>query len=286
MKKIIIIFLLFVAHCMWAQSLTTSENYVYTKVYLSEDGSKKSETVQYFDGLGRAKQTVQVKATPLGQDLAVPIVYDQLGRQTRTLLPIPVATGNSAIRTIDENTVNTYYGVANAYSEQKLEASPLGRVLESANPGTEWAMNSGHTVKMQYLTNIEGDLVKKYNTTVSWSNGILTTSIIGISFYSPNQLSKNKVTDEDGNVTIDFKNSEGKTVLLRKESASGKLDTYYIYNNYSQLAFVISPKGNEKITTNNNVVTQQILDDLCYQYVYDNRFRQVEKKLPGKGWEY
>ena len=286
MKKIIITLLLFVAHCLWAQSLTTSENYVYTKVYLSADGSKKSETVQYFDGLGRPKQVVQVKATPLGQDLAVPVVYDQLGRPTKTLLPIPVPTANSGIHTIDENSVNSYYGVANAYSEQKLEASPLGRVFEVANPGTEWAMNSGRTTKMQYLTNTESDAVKRFNTTASWSNGILTTSITGISFYAPNQLSKSKVTDEDGKITIDFKNSEGKTVLLRKESPSGKLDTYYIYNNYGQLAFVVSPKGNEQITNNGNTVTSQILDDLCYQYVYDNRFRQVEKKLPGKGWEY
>ncbi|KQK24941.1 hypothetical protein AR438_13510 [Chryseobacterium aquaticum] len=285
-EKLLSLFTLLFSFLSFAQSLTTSENYVYTKVYLSADGSKKSETVQYFDGLGRPKQTVQVKATPLGQDLAVPVVYDQLGRQTKTLLPIPVATANSGIHTIDENSINSYYGVANAYSEQKLEASPLGRVLEVSHPGTAWAMNSGHTTKMQYLTNIEGDQVKRFNTTASWSNGVLTTSITNITFYAPNQLSKNKVTDEDGNVTIDFKNFEGKTVLLRKESPSGKLDTYYIYNNYGQLAFVVSPKGNEQITSNGNTVTSQILDDLCYQYVYDNRFRQVEKKLPGKGWEY
>lgn len=286
MKKIVIIILLFAVNLILAQALTTGENYVYTKIYLSVDGNKKSESVQYFDGLGRPKQIIQVKATPSGQDLAVPIVYDASGRQTKTLLPVPIATGNSAIHTIDENTVNSYYGVANAYSEQKLESSALGRVMEKAHPGATWAMTSGHTVKMQYLINGEGDQVKKYNTTNAWSNGILKTSISDISFYAPNQLSKSKVTDEDGNVTTDFKNSEGKTVLIRKESSAGKLDTYYIYNNYSQLAFIISPKGNEKINANGNVVTSQILDDLCYQYIYDNRFRQVEKRLPGKGWEY
>ncbi|WP_144283501.1 DUF6443 domain-containing protein [Chryseobacterium echinoideorum] len=281
------LFTLLFSFLSFAQSLTSSENYVYTKVYLSADGSKKSETVQYFDGLGRAKQVVQIKATPLGQDLVVPVEYDQFGRESRKLLPIPTATGNGAIHgSVNQTAVNTYYGVANAYSEQKIEASPLARVQETAHPGTEWAMATGHTVKMEYLTNTTSDQVKKYNTTTSWSNGTLATSFSGTEFYLPNQLSKSKVTDEDGNVTLDFKNSEGKTVLLRKEGASGKLDTYYVYNNYGQLAFVISPKGNEKINANNNVVTPQILNDLCYQYVYDNRFRQVEKKLPGKGWEY
>ncbi len=286
MKKSILFILLFVAQIIWAQTPTATENYIYTKTYLSADGSKKTETIQYFDGLGRAKEVVQVKATPLGKDLVVPVTYDQLGRQTKTLLPVPVATANSGIHGTDESTVNSYYGVANAFSEQKLENSPLARVLEAAGPGTEWAMSTGHTTKMQYLTNTTADQVKKYTTSVSWSNATLTTGISSVSFYDANQLSKSKITDENGNVTIDFKNSEGKTVLLRKGEGADKLDTYYLYNNYGQLAFVISPKADQQITSGNNTVTTQILDDLCYQYVYDNKFRLVEKKLPGKGWEY
>ncbi|PJJ67129.1 DUF6443 domain-containing protein [Chryseobacterium geocarposphaerae] len=286
MKKSILFILLFVAQIISAQTPTATENYIYTKTYLSADGSKKTETVQYFDGLGRAKEVVQVKATPLGKDLVVPVTYDQLGRQTKTLLPVPVATANSGIHGTDESTVNSYYGVGNAFSEQKLENSPLARVLEAAGPGTEWAMSTGHTTKMQYLTNTTADQVKKYTTSVSWSNATLTTGISSVSFYDANQLSKNKITDENGNVTIDFKNSEGKTVLLRKGEGADKLDTYYLYNTYGQLAFVISPKADQQITSGNNTITTQILDDLCYQYVYDNKFRLVEKKLPGKGWEY
>ncbi|MFC7346935.1 DUF6443 domain-containing protein [Chryseobacterium zhengzhouense] len=286
MKKIITSFLLLAVHCIYAQSLPSNENYIYTKTYLSADGSKKTETVQYFDGLGRAKEVVQVKATVSGKDLVVPVVYDQFGRQSKSLLPIPVATSNYGVHNTTETDVNGYYCVANAFSEQKIETSPLARVLEVANPGTEWAMSSGHTAKMQYLTNQPSDQVKRYNTSVSWANATLTTNISDVSFYSPNQLVKNVVTDEDGKVTVEFKNSEGQTVLLRKESSSEKLDTYYVYNVYNQLAFVISPKADQQITQNGNSVTSQILNELCYQYVYDNRFRQVEKKLPGKGWEY
>ena len=33
-------------------------------------------------------------------------------------------------------------------------------------------------------------------------------------------------------------------------------------------------------------ISQTILDKLCYQYKYDNRNRLVEKKLPGKQWEF
>ncbi len=52
---------------------TPSENYTYTKIYLSEDGSRKSESVQYFDDLGRPKQRYTGKSHSLGQDLVVPM---------------------------------------------------------------------------------------------------------------------------------------------------------------------------------------------------------------------
>lgn len=63
-------------------------------------------------------------------------------------------------------------------------------------------------------------------------------------------------------------------------SASEQVDTYYVYNDYGQLAFVLPPN------TLHKTITDDLLNDLCYQYRYDARGRQVEKKLPGKGWEY
>ncbi|UPQ77583.1 DUF6443 domain-containing protein [Chryseobacterium nepalense] len=271
-----------------AQTLPTpSENYTYTKVYLSEDGSKKSESVQYFDDLGRPKQSIQVKATPLGQDIVVPIIYDSLGRQTRSMLSVPMPTANLGIQNVSENTVNAYYGVSNAYSQQKLEASPLARPLEIAHPGTEWAMGSGHTQKMTYGLNKNSDQVKKYTVTNSWQNATAVSSLPAVSFYNEKVLTKNTVTDEDGNTTIEFKNSLGQTVLVRKViSTTANADTYYVYNDYGHLVYVISPKASEWISTNGNTITQQILDNLCYQYKYDHKARLLEKKLPGKGWEF
>ncbi len=112
------------------------------------------------------------------------------------------------------------------------------------------------------------------------------SSLPAVSLYSEKVLTKNTATDEDGNKTIEFKNGLGQTVLVRKVTASQNADTYYVYNDYGHLVYVISPKAEQLISSGGNTVTQQILDDLCYQYKYDNRARLVEKKLPGKGWEY
>ncbi|RMZ60208.1 RHS repeat-associated core domain-containing protein [Chryseobacterium nematophagum] len=71
-------------------------------------------------------------------------------------------------------------------------------------------------------------------------------------------------------------------------TASESADTYYVYNQFDQLAYVISPKAVDEIKnlTAGASVPSTVLDNLCYQYKYDNRGRLVEKKLPGKGWEY
>ncbi|ROH99390.1 DUF6443 domain-containing protein [Chryseobacterium daecheongense] len=287
MKKILFIFhIVFVAGLFYAQTPTASQNYIYSKTYLSEDGSKKSEAVQYFDGLGRLKQTVSVKSTPSGKDLVVPVFYDELGRQPKDFLPLPITTANSGIQPVSEADINSYYGVANAFSEKVFDNSPLGKVLEVAAPGDAWKKGSGHTIQSQYETNVSADQVKKYVITSSWADATLSPSVPTVEWYAESQLMKNITIDEDGNKSIAFKNSQGQTVLARKMDGSTPVDTYYIYNVYDQLAYVITPKADVQISQNGNVVTQTVLNDFCYQYKYDNKNRLVEKYIPGKGWEH
>ncbi|MCT4070796.1 hypothetical protein HZP86_16340, partial [Elizabethkingia anophelis] len=163
-----------------------------------------------------------------------------------------------------------------AYGEKTLENSPLDRVLAQAAPGSDW---DGKKVQYQYQANADGE-VYRYTTSTSWSNNA-TVSVLGLSgTYGASSLYKNVVTDEDGNSTIEFKNGQGQIVLVRKKNGSEDLDTYYVYNEYNQLAFVIPPLAVHK------GVELALLNELAYQYSYDGQNRLVEKKLPGKDWEY
>ncbi|MEN5133448.1 RHS repeat-associated core domain-containing protein, partial [Elizabethkingia anophelis] len=163
-----------------------------------------------------------------------------------------------------------------AYGEKTLENSPLDRVLAQAAPGSDW---DGKKVQYQYQANADGE-VYRYTTSTSWSNNA-TVSVLGLSgTYGASSLYKNVVTDEDGNSTIEFKNGQGQIVLVRKKNGSEDLDTYYVYNEYNQLAFVIPPLAVHK------GVELALLNELAYQYRYDGQNRLVEKKLPGKDWEY
>ena len=48
----------------------------------------------------------------------------------------------------------------------------------------------------------------------------------------------------------------------------------------------MSPEMNASSSTLNLVDITNKMNDLGYQYKYDGRNRLVEKKIPGKGWEY
>ncbi|SDJ11956.1 DUF6443 domain-containing protein [Chryseobacterium jejuense] len=282
MKKIIIpIGMLLMSHSVDAQ-LTQGENYIQSKTYLDYNGAtatKTSETVQYFDGLGRPKQVVNVKASPLGRDVATHIEYDQFGRQLKDYLPVPQGgTLNGAIVPNPlSNAAGTPYGSEKIYSEKIVENSPLNRIQQQIQVGNDW---STKPIKFDYAANETGEVIK-YTTTTTWENNATKSTIDHGGTYNMGQLYKNTVTDEDGNQTIEFKNGKGQLLLVRKIlSTTENADTYYVYNEYGQLAWVIPPLLSKKQTWGWD--DQQAL---AYEYRYDGSNRLVEKKLPGKGWE-
>lgn len=287
----------------YAQSLTNTENYTYSRTYLEpvtseQTGAKQMQTVQYFDGLGRNIQNISVKGSPTGKDVVVPVSYDHLGKPSKSYLPLPVDSQNGAyMPNVGENSVNTYYNVSNAFSEVAYENSPLGRIEKNAAPGTEWQLSGGHTQKAEFLSNSANE-VKRFKATITW-NASSQLNDAGLSFaandtyttngyYNANTLYKSVVKDEDGNESLSFTNSLGQTILVRtiniKETGTiENLDTYYVYDDFGNLSFIIPPKA-AVITTDAEI--QPVLSSLCYVYLYDKYNRLAEKKLPGKGWEY
>ncbi|WPO90227.1 DUF6443 domain-containing protein [Chryseobacterium sp. HR92] len=280
MKRILnILSILWISGHSYAQTLnaTTTENYVYTKTCLDGDCIKKTEAIQYFDGLGRTKQTVGIKATPSGRDIVNYIEYDEFGRLAKEYLPIPQnSTQNGAFYSNPLANAPSVFGQEKIYSEKKFENSPLSRVDKITPLGNDWAL---HPVQMAYSANIAGE-VKKFTVINSWVNEATSSQLIENGTYSANQLMKISSTDSDGNTTTEFKNTAGQTLLVRKNDGTQNVDTYYVYNDFGMQIFVITPLA---ATT---TVDQNALDNLCYQYRYDNLGRLVEKKLPGKGWEY
>lgn len=290
-----------------ANTPTLVENYIYERSYLypvtsSNPYAPQIQNITYFDGIGRPKQKISIKSSPNGKDLVIPIVYDPFGRKVLDYLPIPQSgtkkgelyPQNSQSYTIapfpvDDDT-NFYLG-EKIYSEQELEKSYLNRIKKFTQPGNLWQNNP---ITYSYDDNSANDVLK-FKTTSSWSNenSSKTISLLSLDsgiYYTVSQLYKNQITDEDGNVLYEFKNAKGELILSRKNNNNNNtVDTYYVYNEYGQLAFVLSPLASDAVRKNTNVDLNSdgnVLSLLSYQYRYDDKNRLVEKKLPGKGWEY
>ncbi|WP_447635418.1 DUF6443 domain-containing protein [Flavobacterium microcysteis] len=291
---------------------TTTQNYTRTTVYREAGNGRPIVSITYYDGLGRPIQQRAHQMSGSGKDVVTHIEYDASGRQAKEFLPFvspsPTLDYNPAAAT----DVLSFYGspspsltgnpafeaTGNPYTEKLFETSPLGRSLKQAAPGNTWKMPSSaadpdHTLRTEYLSNSVEDGVKLYKAVNSaYSGGYYPVTLSQQGTYPAGALSKTLLKDENwtaGNnhATHEFMNKEGQIVLKRTWGFSivnnvpvkGWHDTYYVYDDMGNLAFVLPPLSDGS-------GSQADLNGLCYQYRYDEHKRPVEKKLPGKQWEF
>ena len=299
MKKILLSLLFFP---VLAISQSTDQNYIRKTIFRAPGAGNPQSNITYFDGLGRPVQQILEKQSATGKDILTPIEYDFMGRQSKEYLSFPSTqnTGNYNPNAVSD--VMNYHrknpaqegftlieGTDYPYSEKFFEASPLNRVLKQAAPGDDWhgsaTTDLDHTIKCIYDTNQEGE-VNMYVTIANWdaSQGLFINTLSLQQSYPIGSLYKTVIKDENWtsgteHTTEEFKNKEDQVILKRLYDSGEKVDTYYIYDVYGNLVFVLPPLANGQVTPG-------VLEGLCYQYRYDSRNRLVEKKLPGKIWEY
>lgn len=288
------------------------------------DKTQVQTNIQYFDGLGRPLQTVQVKGSPGGMDLVQPAAYDQFGRAAVKYLPYAATTddgsyktdaltpgagllnfynpsGSTTLTQQSNGIVNTSY----PYAVTGFEPSPLNRVVEQGAPGSDWqlpgtgdANSTGHTARTIYTFNnyipssdtTNSMLVMIYTATINSDQSRTLFNNNGAT-YLANLLSVTITRDENwksgrGGTTEVYKDNQGRVILKRTFNYTGgtlqTLSTYYVYDDFGNLAFVLPPLSNPDSGT----PSQTTLDNLCYQYRYDENGRLTQKKIPGKDWEY
>lgn len=284
-------------------NLSSSKNYIYTLVprvsttdVTTLSNTEKKESVTYFDGLGRSIQSIAIRAGGNNEDIITHMAYDVYGRQNKKFLPYALNNGGGGYKadalTATNNFYNTekYENTLNPYNETIFDKTPLNLVLEQAAPGNDWNVNNEHTVKNEYKLVETADNIRRYSVTLNSSN---TPALVdhGTTYTTATQkmlykfVTKNEnwvLADGNNNTTHTFKDYRGRTILNRQFENGERHDTYYVYDHYGNLTYVLPPKAEATITMPNS----QVLAELCYQYKYDLKNRIVEKKTPGKGWEY
>lgn len=285
---------------MQAYGQSTNHNYVKTYTAISEQTGDLSlvnnkdlvqESVQYYDGLGRPSQSVSREGSPAGFDIIVPVDYDNYGREYRSYLPYEHNTSKSgAFQDGAFTEQDAFYDVIfgagageYAFSEKVFEPSPLNRVTEQGAPGEPWRVRGGATVTFSYEVNVANE-AKIWN--ISSTTGLPTSP----SAYTAGALLKNITTDEQDHEVREFTDKLGRTVLKRVQAHENGAateewaDTYYIYDDFGNLRYVLPPMANKKLSE--SVAMATVVEDWAFCYKYDGRNRMVEKKVPGAGWVY
>lgn len=414
---------------------TVDENYVHKIVYKEAyqvsqlnivPNNNKIETISYFDGLGRPLQSIGVRQGGKNNsnedtDVISHFEYDHFGRQHKQYLPFSSNINDGKIINNPVSNINAFYLShypedlnplnPNPFTQQIYEKSPLNRILEQGAPGQAWIIsdsnfNTTHGIKYSYTNNAPGEVIK-YRVIFPnvytdqpqllydghYDSGTLYKSVIKDENWSDSQTNINDHTTEE------FKDKNGRVVLKRTYNKDISHDTYYVYDDFGNLTYVLSPEGSDAllsqqnysdyidyykpyvlvptdkqgnpVTGSNGIITASVnqasqtftlsinvsfstpinlrtgsivalpgnmpntilgsipsasgnyilsiqdntlhiqgsgqlstvnqdfvvslpsyaintnvLNDLCYQYHYDYRNRLIEKKIPGKGWEY
>lgn len=279
--------------CSESLDLSDDQNYTYTITPMTEYGpnAQKQSNIKYFDGLGRVYQGVNALNSPQGRDMVTPIEYDDFGRMEKKYLSFSAdddvsggfrdyeATGDD-VMDMQESFFQDHFSLGTndpyAYSTTVFEESPINRVLEQGSAGEVWQPieekggSTENVVEYDYGTNSSSEVRYYYVN----GSGVLTG---GTSYYQADTIVKSTVLDEDGNKTEEFKDILGRVVLKRNWDGATKFSTYYVYDDFGLLRYVLPPKadGDGGLPTS----TEQA--DLCYKYIYDKRQRLIEKKLPG-----
>ncbi|HEY5744733.1 MAG TPA: DUF6443 domain-containing protein [Chryseolinea sp.] len=222
----------------------------------------------YFDGLGRPSQTIQVQASPNQFDIVKPMQYDAYGREAFDYLPYVASDATGFFKPDALTAGSGYTGSAhnlfytngatdmiaddtNPFSQRRFEPSPASRVVETGAPGLTWQpdgtddyASTDKTAKSTYDFNDAGEVMRfEYiypNITYPAGNLKLGKT----AFYAANVLQKSRVKDANGSETIVYTTKDGKVVLrsvLVKTGVYAK--TYYAYDDFGSLVGVLQPEA-------------------------------------------
>lgn len=284
-----ILFIAYIAYCVCAMSQSQDQNYIRTKTMTDEtDPTKFIESIQYFDGLGRPVQTVQVGITPEHNSLVTLQEYDACGRNVATWLPAVISGKDGAFTgspEVKSAAIASNINDSKPYSKTIYEASPLNRILEQYGPGSKWH-SWNYSIKTNYLTNEANGKLSCMCFTITGSN--LNTSLVKPIPFAPGELYVTEVKNEEGYSSYEFKNKQGQVILTRQLNSGTTYDTYYVYDDFDNLSYVIPPMLADKLIKENKQITDNSLEvkQYAYLYKYDERNRCVKKRLPGCDWIY
>ncbi len=255
-KYILAALMLLISGLLFAQ--TQTKNYIQTSSVKNQgvvdpllvNITNAHQSIQYIDGIGRPIQVVQKQATQSQMDLVQVIEYDDMGRETISYLPYAAIAGTG---NFDDNWINrlpSFYSNTIAGSDstnypfavKAWDNSPLNRVVAQGAPGSDWQLDK-HPISFNFQTNVVNEIPY-----LTWDEA--NSTYLNAGFYDVGKLYATQTTDENGNITKEYKNFSGQVILKTSYSGADVFSTYYIYDDYNNLVCVLPPKAYNKFINN------------------------------------
>ncbi len=239
------------------------------------DEDKFMETIEYTDDFGHPIQRIEKFAGGNEEHLVYQTEYDGYERVTTAWLPVATSSYVQAMISPEEvkQGARSQYSDNMPYNSTAYDGA-MNRVLKQCGAGSAW---NGRGVQTFYYVNTgTGSLsCAKYE--------LSGKQLIRKGLYDTGDLVVVRTIDEDGHSRYDFSDKEGHTVLSRQING-GNYDTYYVYDDYGDLRYVLPPLAADQLNSNNvayNIDNTQALIDYAYYYEYDNYGNCTMKKKPG-----
>ena len=244
-----------------------NDNYCYvrTRTMTKPNSWGYYDEISYYNAAGKVCQSYLKGYTPQQKNLFTCTEYDGLGRESRTWLPIYSAKDYLATNDLNSLASPQYGGESYCYERVSYNNSPLNRVAARYAPGSAWNVHPSTT---EYLSNTASGVLACKRYEVGTSGGVTQSGN-----FASRTLRVTKTADEDGHSVYDFQDVDGKTVLVRRVSGNTYYDTYYVYDAYRRLRYVLQPGYQDEADLS--------LHAFCY--TYDERGRCTELKKPGTG---
>jgi len=227
------------------------------------DKDKVAEVFEYYDGLGRAIQTIMRQASPLGFSVISFFEYDAYGRKSRNYLPYTSSSNtDGSINTSPVTDQAAFYSGlvgsadgANAFSLPVFENSELNRILKQGSAGAAWQPSidnnsmADHAVKKRSRPNDATEVLLFHYDQATGLVSVKAGSVF--QYYGPYQLMASVTYDEHNNDMIEYTDKAGLTICKKvRVSPTDYANTYYVYDDLGKLVVVIPPEGVKALLSN------------------------------------
>lgn len=267
-----------------------SKNMNYISSQTFKDSICSQTDIQYYDGLGRPSELMQLTASPRGKHMVIFNEYDGLGREVRKWLPylaVP-SDSNYVSEDIIKSNLPILYRDNKPYSLNEYDMSPVNRLSKQYGPGMKWQDRLKGIGNEYLVSNSATDIYScKYYKVENYSNDTVV-HLQSIEEVCTNMFNILITKGEDNEKTLNFTNSRGQNILTRQMDNNICHDTYYIYDDYGNLRVVLPPIASDSLNSSSHQqeFVDNVLSKYAYLYQFDARNRCIAKKLPGCEWIY